>query len=187
METCCYYIKKTNNPRICYKNAPPENTFTEEQGFHLCNQHFDMVQKQIVSTVAGSLGRRRRFDFNKIVKKWGAPQIAQMNTLLQLRKDEIQRERARGRGAAKEPTDLSEGEWQNILAAFQLLENDAKRAEGPPSGTAGSVPERQKECPVCLDSISVKKMSFLECAHALCNHCLRKLEKSECPICRLAF
>lgn len=193
METCCYYIKKTNTPRICYKNAPPENTFAEEQGLHLCNQHFNMVQKQIVNTVAGGLGQRRRFDFNKIIKKWGASQTAQMNSLLKFRKDEFYREIARKHVAAEETNELSEGEWQNILAAFQILENDAKRAEEAHSGTilpdavTTSVPERQKECPVCLDMISVKKMSFLECAHALCNHCLRKLKKSECPICRLEF
>jgi len=44
---------------------------------------------------------------------------------------------------------------------------------------------RQKECPICLEHFSPKNMTFLECAHALCNGCLRNLERhnvaQRCP------
>ncbi len=194
METCRYYIKKTNNPRVCCKKTHPRNTFNEQgvHGLNLCDKHFNMVQRQIVNAVSGGFDRRKRFDFAKIVRKWGPSQRTQMKSLLQFRKDEFYRESGQVLEGGVETNDLPEEEWQNILAAFQMLENDVEKSEESKtdiiSGTvAASVPERQKECPVCLETISVKKMSFLECAHALCNPCLRKLEKKECPVCRHGF
>jgi len=195
METCRYYIKKSNNPRICCKKSHPKNTFSEQggvAGLHLCDKHFNMVQMQIVNAVAGSFDRRKHFDFNKIIRKWDAAQLTQMNSLLQFRKDEFYRKSDRVLDGVVETNKLPEGEWQNILVAFQILENDVKKSEESKSdiisgAVVASVPEQQKECPVCLETISVKKMSFLECAHALCNQCLRKLEKKECPVCRHEF
>ena len=53
------------------------------------------------------------------------------------------------------------------------------------------IPGPQKECPICLDQILIKKMTFLECAHALCNKCLKKIQNrnvaQQCPVCRHHF
>ena len=215
MTTCRYYIKNTNNSRICKKNALPKNTFNEQgvDGLHMCNHHFLMVQKQIVSTIGRGVDRRRPFDFNQIIAQWDEYQLTQMNSLLQFRKEEfyqalrlvyddvdgsvpLRAGTCGGKLVGKrehvmEDTadEILKDEWQNILVAFQMLEEDAKRDEHKES--IPDVSEQQKECPICLEQFSAKNMSFLECAHALCNGCLRKLERrnvsQQCPVCRHKF
>ena len=142
-------------------------------GLYFCNQHFNVVRKQIVNTInACSAGHQR----------------AQMNAMLQHRKEEFYRENERA-------SLIDEDEWQNILVAFQILEDDFKRDEidiipipEQQRDEIDIVPEQQKECPICLEQFSPKNMTFLECAHALCNGCLRNLERhnvaQRCPVCR---
>ena len=81
--TCQYYIKKnTNNPRICGKNASPENDFEMRCKLYLCNNHFRVIFQQIVRKIGHPLAVRfGQDDFKR----------AQMDSLLQIRKDEFDR------------------------------------------------------------------------------------------------
>lgn len=41
------------------------------------------------------------------------------------------------------------------------------------------------ECPICYENVNENgDMLWLECLHALCRRCLRKLERKTCPFCR---
>ena len=212
---CRYYIKNTINPRICGKKSPEENTFVEQGvcGLHLCNQHFNVIQRQIVNTIGDEyqiLGSD--FNFNQIVGQWNEYQAVQMNSLLQHRKSEFfrvsgmdyqERDPAGlrcggticGDSAIEDCAGiLEEGEWQNILVAFQIIEDDTRDEKESKSVNFASkvdiipvISGHQKECPICFEQFSTKNMTFLECAHALCNGCLSELQNrniAQCPICR---
>ena len=51
--------------------------------------------------------------------------------------------------------------------------------------------EHQIECPVCLDKYSPQNVTFLQCAHPVCNDCLTNIERrniaQQCPVCRIHF
>ena len=134
MATCQYYIKKTNNPRICCKNAPQSSSsfFCDrdrpvsdvhldsriylDSRIHLCNQHFKTVQTQIVNTIShvefkncftnNYFKNMSVRNFNQIVGDWDEYQIAQMISLLQFKKDEF----------------YQVSQQQNILSTFQKEE-----------------------------------------------------------------
>ena len=204
MATCRYYIKKTNNPRICCKNAPQDFCEQGVCGLHLCNHHFNVVQTQLVNTIEGGdfnldCQRRsiyfknqfqRRSAINQIIEQWDEYQVVQMISLLQFQRDEFFRESEKKYNTP--PPDLLEDEWQNILTAFQILEDDAKvDVPNPADGKVTDVSEKKKDCPICLEQFSSKNMTFLQCAHALCNGCLREIERrnvaQQCPVCRHRF
>lgn len=42
----------------------------------------------------------------------------------------------------------------------------------------------KRECKVCLDDFSIKKMVKLVCGHVICQRCCDKLQSNECPYCR---
>ena len=206
---CRYFIKNTTNPRICKKNAPEENTFCNQGvcGLHMCNFHFNVIQTQIVNIIGNarcpSGPNGGSMNFAHYVTGLNEVQLAQMNSLLQWRKEEFFRECEREQeffAMIEDSTDeLPENEWQNILVAFQMLEDDYKTGFAVPDPIVSdqqneeskSIPEQKQECPICLEQFPSKNMIFLECAHALCNGCLRKLEnrnvKQQCPVCRHEF
>jgi hypothetical protein len=50
--------------------------------------------------------------------------------------------------------------------------------------------ERKIDCPVCLDKFSSQNITFLRCAHPVCNECLSNIAKhniQQCPVCRHAL
>ena len=51
--------------------------------------------------------------------------------------------------------------------------------------------EHQIDCPVCLDKYSPQNVTFLQCAHPVCNDCLTNIERrniaQQCPVCRIHF
>ena len=51
--------------------------------------------------------------------------------------------------------------------------------------------EHQIDCPVCLDKYSSQNVTFLQCAHPVCNDCLTNIERrniaQQCPVCRIHF
>ena len=51
--------------------------------------------------------------------------------------------------------------------------------------------EHQIDCPVCLDEYSPQNVTFLQCAHPVCNDCLTNIERrniaQQCPVCRIHF
>ena len=159
---CQYYIKKTNNPRICSKKVPPTNNFLWEcwlpgYKFHYCNQHFKMVQTKIITQIEGigakDLQNQPVSCFYNLISKWDEYKKAQMASILQTQtqKDKI---------------------------------DDGVRNEE-------KVPSLSQECPICLESFK-NNIIFLECAHPICNGCLRKLQRrrsanQQCPICRHPF
>ena len=44
--------------------------------------------------------------------------------------------------------------------------------------------ESNSNCGVCLEDFKSDEMKILDCCHKLCNNCLPKLRKKECPFCR---
>ena len=102
-------------------------------------------------------------------------------------------------------------EFQNLLSSSQIEDEVKLIAQNKDQKSVAfasevniipDVPEQQKsknkkDCPICLEEKSTKKMTFLSCAHALCNRCLRKLRKrnnrgdyivlQQCPVCRHSF
>ena len=220
MTTCRYLIKNTNNPRICNKNAPENNTFCEQGvcGLHMCNHHFNIIQKQIINMIG--IGDARcpsgpnggSINFEHYVTGLDEDQRVQMYSLLQCRKEEFFRESEREQeffASIEDSTDeLPENEWQNILTAFQILEDDAKQltqavendpeplpdpivSEQQNEESKSVVPEQKQDCPICMEQIPSKNFVFLECAHGLCADCLRGIErrnmKQQCPVCRHEF
>ena len=57
--------------------------------------------------------------------------------------------------------------------------------------TEEKIRARQIECPVCLDKFLPQNVTFLECAHPICNECLSNIVKrnitQQCPVCRHAL
>ena len=205
MTTCRYYIKNTNNPRICKKKAPENNTFCEQgvYGLHMCNHHFQIIQTQILNTIGRGDARcpsgpnGGSMNFTHYVTGLDEYQLAQMQSLLQFRKEEFYQVDYDSDATEDE---LDDDEWQNILVAFDILENEAKMLENEESK---SVPfesevniiseqrDEKLECPICMEQFSSNNMTFLECAHSLCNDCLRGIESrniaQQCPVCRHEF
>ena len=209
MTTCQYYIKNTNNPRICNKNAPVNNTFCEQgvYGLHMCNHHFKMIQTQIINTIGRGAGPNGGFmNFAHYVTGLDEYQFAQMKSLLQFRIEEFLNE-SYDSDATEDDYDsdatedeLDDDEWQNILVAFDILENEAKMLENeepqsvPFESEVNIISQQRNEkldCPICMEQFSINKMTFLECAHSLCNDCLKEIERrniaQKCPVCRHEF
>lgn len=40
------------------------------------------------------------------------------------------------------------------------------------------------ECPICFEPLENKIYTITPCKHVLCLHCLLKLKKKQCPMCR---
>mgnify|MGYP001158202077 FL=1 len=45
----------------------------------------------------------------------------------------------------------------------------------------------EPNCGICLEDREENDFKILPCSHKLCNHCLPKLLKTECPFCRCKF
>jgi hypothetical protein len=75
-----------------------------------------------------------------------------------------------------EPTEQKSGAVDNLNTHF------------PPEDEKQ---EHQIDCPVCLDKYSPQNVTFLQCAHPVCNDCLTNIERrniaQECPVCRIHF
>ena len=203
--SCQYYIKKTNAPRICQKSGPLLNTFTDQgmPHLHMCDSHFWMVQREIVNTVRGPRNRipcgAKGFNLARISSQWDEFQLVQMYSLLQLRMEEFNRISLLRDGTSRpSPVNLvdevlfigevSEGEVLN--RKFEEAKNDGRYIDLSENSEPVSA-ERQIECPVCLETTSTRNSTFLNCAHSLCTDCLiiieRKNMAQKCPICRLPF
>ncbi len=75
-----------------------------------------------------------------------------------------------------EPTEQKSGAVDNLNTHF------------PPEDEKQ---EHQIDCPVCLDEHSPQNVTFLQCAHPVCNDCLTNIERrniaQQCPVCRIHF
>jgi hypothetical protein len=75
-----------------------------------------------------------------------------------------------------EPTEQKSGAVDNLNTHF------------PPEDEKQ---EHQIDCPVCLDEYSPQNVTFLQCAHPVCNDCLTNIERrniaQQCPVCRIHF
>ena len=192
METCHYYIKKTNNPRICTKKICRSNNVLDlspSAFLPLCNQHCKIIQRQIITQIEGDcIGSGPNFTFypiERFINKWDEYKITLMLSMLQNRKDEFDRIKSLKPWNSRERkvTFAIDGEVKFIEKI------DSKLQESIKTGTpVNIIPKPQKECPICLDQILIKKMTFLTCAHALCTKCLRKIQNrnvaQRCPVCR---
>lgn len=210
--SCQYYIKKTNAPRICKKSGPLLNAFTDQgmPHLHMCNSHFWMVQREIVNTVGGPnylTGARNRipcgakgFNFARISSQWDEFQLVQMYSLLQFHMSTFKAVISTLRDGTSRPSpinlvdevlligEMSEGEVLN--RKFEEAKNDGRYIDLTENSESVSA-ERQIECPVCLETAPTRNSTFLNCAHSLCTDCLTNIERrnipQKCPICRLPF
>ena len=72
--------------------------------------------------------------------------------------------------------------------------SEGKQPKGPESKAA--VEERNKravmECPVCMNDFHTLLLLILECGHAVCQDCFKRMETNEgphppCPVCRMKW
>jgi len=185
MATCHYYIKKTNNPRICDKKVYLSNNVLDlspSAFLPLCTQHCKIIQKQIITQIEGGGWVN---DFSRLINQWDEYKITLMMSILQNRKDEFGR-------IIKSSPPINPRERRVTFAVDEVkFIEEISESEILDASPVHVIPGPQKECPICLDQILIKKMTFLECAHALCNKCLKKIQNrnvaQQCPVCRHHF
>ena len=185
---CEYYIKKTTNRRLCDKKVCRSNNVLDlspSAFLPLCNQHCKIIQHQIITQIEGG-GWVNDIDFSRLVNKWDTYKITLMISMLQNRKDEFAR-------IIKSSPPINPRERRVIFDdEVKFIEeiSESEILDRNNDSPVNVIPEPQKECPICLDHILIKKMTFLECAHVLCNKCLRKIQNRnvpQCPVCRHNF
>ena len=200
MATCQYYLKQTKTPRICAKKSTHNKSSflggvcqdqIPEFDLHLCHNHFGMIANQIRKKIGvGSL-----IDFQQGIHGMGLFvhsntwewELAQLVSILTQRIDEFNRITR----VSHNPDDVvfieEKTENQVLASKFEQVKRDGRYIDLT-EPTEEKIPEQQKECPICLEQFSPKNMTFLECAHALCNGCLSNLERhnvaQRCPVCR---
>ena len=199
MTTCQYYIKKTNHPRICSKKSSHTKSSFLGQNLisklnfelHLCSKHFGIIADQIRTTINPSAFFNFRYgdslcspQFDHFTNEW---KFAQLVSILTQRIDEFNRITR----VSHNPDDVvfieEKTENQVLASKFEQVKRDGRYIDLT-EPTEEKIREQQKECPICLEQFSPKNMTFLECAHALCNGCLSNLERhnvaQRCPVCR---
>ncbi len=191
--TCQYYIKKTNDPRICGKKSYiifGEDDDEADNGFFsllfpvgfefsgpsllLCRKHSKMIQNQT---------KRLKARTSEIPEKVIA------SSLLHSHLKEFQQKISVDDAKHDEPEVrfIEEKTEDEILASkFEEAKNDGRYID-----LTGADPvEHQIDCPICLEEIPVRNSTFLTCAHPICNKCLANMDKrqfvaNECPVCRI--
>ena len=184
--SCEYYIKKTNNPRICKKNA---SSIFMEQGLHfdltMCTHHSWLVLRELVNTIGNPKNRiprkGRGFDFQSIFSQWDDYQIAQMCSLLQFRIEEYNR-------LSDEIQFIGEMSQNDLLErGFEEAKNDGRYIDL----TESFEQKIDEYCPICLEEKYISNTTFLRCGHPICNNCLKifntKRMAKKCPVCRTQF
>ena len=188
MSTCQYFIKKTKNPRICSKKSShTKSSFltqnlssTLDFELHLCSKHFGMIAAQIIKKITHSAFFNFRYDdslcrpqFGHNTNEW---KFTQLISILTQRIDEFNRVTRASHSDKDDEVAFIE---QKTVADFQHCDNSPEMRE------------HQIECPVCLDNFSSQNITFLECAHPICNECISNIVKhnitQQCPICRHAL
>ena len=196
MYTCQYYIKRsTNNPRLCKKNAAPRQYVVSKNApdvrggnctfptLNLGNHHFNIIDKQIIQ-VENSCPKNMRDEYL----------CAQIASMLQFRQDEFNMVIA----GTTDPSDISdpseahpepqaEPEWDMEFYQRYWDTLEAEAEADSPRLTPQAV-EHKIDCPVCLEKFSSQNITFLGCAHPVCNECLSNIVKrnitQQCPVCR---
>ena len=217
MATCQYYLKKTKNPRICAKKSthtkfsfiggifPPTSSFQEDfvpetlknvflwadsfmksgVELHLCHTHFGMIANQIKKNIG---------DFHSVSDLSQEWKLAQLISILQYRVDEFNQVTQESHS---ESVDEMEDEIKFIEARSEREVLDMNFQEAKRDGryidlTENSdIVEQKKGCPVCFEDILTQNMTFLQCAHPVCNECLSNIVfhnmAQQCPVCRHEF
>ena len=83
-------------------------------------------------------------------------------------------------------------EIEVLARKFEEAKRDGRYIDLTELTEQKSVPvEHQIECPICFDKNSPQKVTFLQCAHPVCNDCLMNIESrniaQQCPVCRVPF
>jgi len=217
MSTCQYFIKKTKNPRICSKKSNhTKSSFltqnlssTLDFDLHLCSKHFGMIAAQIIKKITHSAFFNFRYDaslcrpqFGHNTNEW---KFTQLVSILTQRIDEFNRvTRASHSDKDDEVTFIEEKSENQVLGRkFEEAKRDGRYIDLTESTEQKTVAdfqhcdnspemrEHQIECPVCLDNFSSQNITFLECAHPICNECISNIVKrnitQQCPVCRHAL
>ena len=219
MTTCQYYLKRTKNPRICGKKSSHTKssflggvcpTQIPEFELHLCFNHFGMVADQIKKKIGAS----SFFDFRYgdalfyTHSAWSASssqewKFAQLVSILTQRVDEFNRIIQ----ATHSPESFAvssvpgaddvvfieeESEVEVLARKFEEAKRDGRYIDLTELTEQKSVPvEHQIDCPICFDKNSPQNVTFLQCAHPVCNDCLMNIESrniaQQCPVCRVPF
>ena len=215
MTTCQYYIKKTNHPRICSKKSSHTKSSFLGQNLisklnfelHLCSKHFGIIADQIRTTINPSAFFNFRYDdslcspqFDHFTNEW---KFAQLVSILTQRIDEFNRITR----VSHNPDDVvfieEKTENQVLASKFEQAKRDGRYidlsesteqkpvADFQHGDNSPEIRERQIECPVCLDGFLPQNVTFLGCAHLICNECLSNIVKrnitQQCPVCRHAL
>ena len=219
MATCQYYIERTKNPRICAKKSfhtkssflggvcPDQIPGVE---VHFCHNHFGMIANQIRKKIGiGSLidFQQGRGDLNGhptyYSREW---KLAQVLSILTHCIDEFNRITQAShfavpsvpevplRGVSADDVVFIEEKNENQVLArkFEEAKRDGRYIDLTELTEQKSVPvEHQIDCPICFDKKSPQNVTFLQCAHPVCNDCLMNIESrniaQQCPVCRVPF
>ena len=211
MTTCQYYIKRTKNPRICTKKSSyTKSSFLAQNlssmvdfELHLCSKHFGIVANQIRKKINNSAFFDFRYDdslcspqFGHNTNEW---KFTQLVSILTQHVDEFNRITQASRNPvssvhwADDVVFIEEKTEIEVLARkFEEAKRDGRYIELTELTEQKSVPvEHQIDCPICFDKNSPQNVTFLQCAHPVCNDCLMNIESrniaQQCPVCREPF
>ena len=186
--TCQYYIKKTNDPRICGKKSYiifGEDDDEADTGFlsllfpvgfecsgpslWLCRKHYKMLENQTKKLKARTSGISEKviassllhFHLKEFQQKTSVDDDPEVRFIEEKTEDEI------------------------LASKFEEAKTDGRYIDL----TAPDPVEHHIDCPICLEKISARNSTFLNCAHPVCNECLANMDRrsfvaNECPVCR---
>ena len=191
MTTCQYYLKRTNNPRICNKKAKyTKDVFLKfgvcekdmpDFDLHLCHKHFVTITNQIRRLMelhhplSWTIYVPMKIKLESLllsVLVIDAPAFDDI-ALVQLDKRII---------SSKKDNDDEEKNEDEILAfKFEKAQRDGRYID---------LTVVKMSCPICLDNFLPQNVTFLECAHSVCKDCISDMMQHhirKCPICRHPF
>jgi len=214
MTTCQYYIKRTKNPRICSKKSSyTKSSFLAQNlssmvdfELHLCSKHFGIVANQIRKKISHSAFFDFRYDdslcspqFGHNTSEW---KFAQLVSILTQSIDGFNRI-TKASHNPESPVPLIPGvddvvfieeknEIEVLARKFEEAKRDGRYIDLTELTEQKSAHvEHQIDCPICFDKKSPQNVTFLQCAHPVCNVCLMNIESrniaQQCPVCRVPF
>ena len=215
MTTCQYYIKRTKNPRMCSKKSSYTKSSFLAQNLssmvdfevYFCHNHFGIVANQIRKKINHSAFFDFRYDdslcspqFGDNTNEW---KFAQLLSILTQSVDEFNRitQASHNPGGFAVPSvpgadDVvfieEKNEIEVLASKFEEAKRDGRYIDLTELTEQKSAHvEHQIDCPICFDKNSPQNVTFLQCAHPVCNDCLMNIESrniaQQCPVCRIHF
>ena len=176
--TCQYYIKKTNDPRICGKKSYiifGEDDDEADTGFlsllfpvgfecsgpslWLCRKHYKMLENQTKKLKARTSGISEKV-------------IA--SSLLHSHLKEFQQKISVDDAKHDEP----EVRFIEIKTEDEILASKFEEAKNDGRYIDLTEDESKKYCPICIENFLPQNVIFLDCSHTVCKKCFFHIKKT---------